>query len=78
MLLVRFCRLARPSVPTRPVTPLTYTQEEVDRIVERVRNEIKDRMQHRMDIERGKMMDRTDLLAVNVRELSEEKKRFQV
>jgi len=70
-------RLARPTVPTRPVTPLTYTQEEVDRMIERAVNETRERMQHRMDIERGKMMDQSDILSVSVREAAEEKRRFQ-
>uniref|UniRef100_A0A7S0V6S8 Uncharacterized protein n=2 Tax=Hemiselmis tepida TaxID=464990 RepID=A0A7S0V6S8_9CRYP len=71
-------RLARPIVPTRPVTPQIYTQEEVDRLVERKVSETRERMQHRMDIDRTKMMDRVDVVGSTLQSLTDEKKRFQL
>jgi len=71
-------RLARPVVPTRPVTPQIYTQEEVDRLIERKVFETRERMQHRMDIDRTKMLDRVDVVGSTLQSLTDEKKRYQI
>ena len=41
-------RKGRPEVPTRPVTPITYTQQEVDKVVARAVGEVTMRMQNKV------------------------------
>jgi len=70
-------RLGRPEVPTRPVTPVTYTKEQVDAMIARAVAQAEERMRNRNLKERQGMEDRIDVLTASIRQLTEDKKRFQ-
>jgi hypothetical protein len=71
-------RKGRPEVPTRPVTPITFTQREVDSAVARAVSETSTRLQNRAEKERREMMDRIDVLSSAIKAHTGEKERFQM
>ncbi|KAJ1469160.1 hypothetical protein T484DRAFT_1852627 [Baffinella frigidus] len=59
-------RNARPEVQTRPVTPITFTKEAVDRMIAAA-----------MEKQRLEALDRVDVLSSSIGNLTAEKTRFQ-
>ena len=71
-------RKGRPEVPTRPTTPITYTQVEVDNVVRRAVAEVTERLNNRAEKERKAMLDRIDVLSGAIKAHTAEKERFQM
>jgi hypothetical protein len=70
-------RLARPEVQTRPVTPITFTKDAVDRMVAAAVAATESRMRNQMDKHRMEALDRVDVLSSSIGALTAEKARFQ-
>jgi len=70
-------RNARPEVQTRPVTPITFTKEAVDRMIAAAVAAAEARMRNQMEKQRLEALDRVDVLSSSIGNLTAEKTRFQ-